>query len=420
VLFLLFKLRTEKGMKRLLLFFSIMMSLVIILPESVDAQIFGGKNKRRRSSRKIGSFSGSKRLFNPEISYYAIGGGINALNYFGEMAPRPTSFSTDISFTRPGINLFVKQKFGDRYSWKVNFMWGRLQAADTETIGSGNFTSENANRYLRNLDFRNDIFELSFQGQLDLFKHGGRFSSRPPLNIYAIFGIGLIYHNPKGLVPQYFSTDPYQVDNPIDFEGSRYFELEQAGEWVSLRDLGTEGQFFDNATRQQYQDLYSKDLPTPYSRFQVVIPLGIGARYKLTNNLDLGLEIGYRHTFTDYLDDVSGEYVDLSGFGDPAVDPNAALAMAMSDKSNQFDANTFNENILPVLYTKRISTYNTALNPDLTWTRAAGYGKAGGVGNDDVRRNNRGNQTDNDIYITTNISITYILGGGLVRGAKFR
>jgi len=406
-------------MKRLLLLFSIIMSAAIILPDSADAQIFGGKNKRRKSGRKIGSFSGSKRLFNPQISYYAIGGGINALNYFGEIAPKPTTLSTDVSFTRPGINLFLKQKFGDRYSWKVNFMWGRLEASDTETIGVDNFTQENANRYLRNLDFRNDIFELSLQGQLDLFKHGGRFSSRPPLNIYAIFGVGVIYHNPKGLAPEYFTTDAYSVDNPIDFP-ARYIELEKAGQWVSLRDLGTEGQFFDADTRQQYQDLYSKDLPTPYSRVQVVIPLGIGARYKLTNNLDLALEIGYRHTFTDYLDDVSGEYVDLSGFGDPTTDQNAALAMAMSDKSNQFDATTFNESILPALYTQRIETYNNALNPDLTWRRAAGYGKASGVGNDDVRRNNRGNQNDNDIYITTNISITYILSGGLVRGAKFR
>ncbi|ADR21765.1 hypothetical protein MATR_06020 [Marivirga tractuosa] len=410
-------------MKKLILSFSIVMSAMMIMPDFADAQLFGGKNKRRRGNRKIGSFSGSKRLFNPEISYFAFGGGINALNYFGEIAPRPTTLSTDISFTRPGVNLFLKQKFGDRYSWKVNFMWGRLNASDTETVGTSNFTAENANRYLRNLDFRNDIFELSFQGQLDLFKHGGRFSSRPPLNIYAFFGVGVIYHNPKGLAPQYFTRDPYLVDNPIDFLGGsspRYYELEQAGQWVSLRDLGTEGQFFDAETRAEYQDLYEKELPQPYSRIQIVLPVGIGARYKLTNNLDIALEIGYRHTFTDYLDDVSGEYVDLSGFGDPSTDPNAALAMAMSDKSNQFDAQTFNENILPAIYTSRISTYNTALNPDFTWSRAAGYGKAAGIGNDDVRRNNRGNQNDNDIYIVTNISVTYIMGGGFVRGAKFR
>jgi hypothetical protein len=302
-------------------------------------------------------------------------------------------------------------------------MWGRLNASDTETVGANNFNAENANRYLRNLDFRNDIYELSVQGHIDLFKHGGRFSSRPPLNVYVFFGAGVIYHNPKGLVPEYFTTDPYLVDNPIDFLGGnspRYYELDQAGQWVSLRDLGTEGQYFDSETRQQYQDLYEKDLPDPYSRFQLVLPVGIGAKYKLANNLNISFEIGYRHTFTDYLDDISGEYVDVSGFGDPIANPNVALAMAMSDKSNQFGQETFNENILPATYSSKVNTYNTDLNPDFTWSRAAGYGKAAGRGNDDVRRNNRGNQNDNDIYIVTNISITYILGGGLVKGAKFR
>ncbi len=413
---MLFKCRTETSMKRLLLVFSIIMSAAIILPESVDAQIFGGKNKRRKSSRKIGSFSGSKRLFNPEISYYALGGGINALNYFGEIAPRPTTFSTDVSFTRPGINLFLKQKFGERYSWKVNFMWGRLQASDTESVGVGaNFVQENANPYLRNLSFRNDILELSVQGQIDIFKHGGRFSSRPPLNIYGIFGAGIIYHDPKGQAPENFYTGAFQG------QGETISLGDYAGQWVSLRDLGTEGQFFNAETKEAYKDTYGKDVPSPYSKFQLVIPVGLGARYKLTNNLDIALEISYRHTFTDYLDDVSGEYVDLGGFGsltDAQSDQSIALAMAMSDRSNQFSQEDFN-NIQEFVYVPGVDSYSSQLS-ELVWSRAKGYGNAAGIGNDDPRKNIRGNQNDNDIYIVTNISVTYILGGGIVRGAKFR
>lgn len=400
-------------MKKLILTFSILMSAMMILPDFADAQIFGGRNKRKKSSRKIGSFSGSKRLFNPEISYYAFGGGINALNYFGEIAPKPTSLSTDISFTRPGINLFLKQKFGDRYSWKVNFMWGRLQASDKEAVGEGaNFVQENANRYLRNLSFRNDIFELSMQGQIDLFKHGGRFSSRPPLNIYAFFGAGLVYHDPKGQAPENFYTGAFQG------QGETISLGEFAGQWISLRELGTEGQYFD---KEAYNDAYGKNPPSPYSRIQLVIPVGIGARYKLTNNLDVALEIGYRHTFTDYLDDVSGEYVDLGGFGslvEAQADPNIALAMAMSDMSNQFSQEDYS-NIQEFVYVPGEDAYSSQLS-ELVWSRAKGYGNAAGVGNDDPRKNIRGNQNDNDIYIVTNISVTYILGGGRVRGAKFR
>ena len=403
-------------MKKLLLLFSIMLSALMILPEQAEAQIFGNKNKKRRkSSKSIGSFSGSKRLFNPEISYFAVGGGINALNYFGEMAPTPSTFSTDVSFTRPGFNVFIKQKFGDRYSWKANMMWGRLAATDVGTVGetTGSFTTENSNRYLRNLGFRNDIYELSGTGQVNLFKHGGRFSSRPPLNIYAFLGVALIYHNPQGLAPDAFYTGAFQGSGETISLG------DNAGQWVSLRELGTEGQFFPADVRDAYRTAYGKELPTPYSRLQIVIPVGIGARYKLTNNLDLALEIGYRHTFTDYLDDVSAEYVDLGGFGDPRADPNIALAMAMSDMSNQFTQEQF-DNIREFTYTPAVSSYGSQINPDFTWSRAAGYGNAGGVGNDDIRRNNRGNQNDNDIYIVTNISLTYILGGSGVKGAKFR
>jgi hypothetical protein len=41
-----------------------------------------------------------------------------------------------------------------------------------------------------------------------------------------------------------------------------------------------------------------------YSTRSVVIPLGVGVKYALTQNLNLGLAIGARATFTDQLDDM--------------------------------------------------------------------------------------------------------------------
>ncbi len=399
-------------MKRLILSFTFLLAILVIIPESADAQ------RRRRGN--IGSFAGNKRIFNPAISYYGIGGGINSLNYFGDMAPTSGIASTKLSLTRPGFNLFIKQKFSDRYHWRANLMYGRLQSGDVQTVGTSAFTQENANRYLRNLSFRNDIIELSLTAQVDMFKFSGRYSKRAPLNIYAFGGIGILYHNPKAKVPEYFSRDAFKVDNPEDFTGGdnpRYYPLEQAGEWVSLRNLGTEGQFLNDEAKAEYLAAYGKDLPTPYSRIQIVIPVGLGIRYKLSNNFDLGLEISYRHTFTDYLDDVSGEYVDLGAFGDPS-DPNAALTMAMSDKSNQFTQTEFDQ-IRNFTYNSNVANYSSDLS-DLEWRRALGYGNAGGEGNNDPRSNIRGNRNDNDIYIVTNIQLTYILGRSFVRNAKFR
>jgi hypothetical protein len=42
------------------------------------------------------------------------------------------------------------------------------------------------------------------------------------------------------------------------------------------------------------------------------MPLAVGLRYKLSLQWDLEIEVGYRLTFTDYLDDVSGKYPDPS------------------------------------------------------------------------------------------------------------
>lgn len=42
-----------------------------------------------------------------------------------------------------------------------------------------------------------------------------------------------------------------------------------------------------------------------FSKIQLVIPMGAGVKYELTKQLTLGLEIGARKTFFDYLDGIS-------------------------------------------------------------------------------------------------------------------
>ncbi len=68
---------------------------------------------------------------------------------------------------------------------------------------------------------------------------------------------------------------------------------------VLLRPLGTEGQGLP-----QYPE---KDF---YNNKQISIPFGGGLKFRLTENLQVGLEVGLRKLFTDYLDDVSGTYAD--------------------------------------------------------------------------------------------------------------
>jgi hypothetical protein len=108
--------------------------------------------------------------------------------------------------------------------------------------------------------------------------------------------------------------------------------------------------------------------------------------------MDLWAEVGFRYTFTDYLDDVSQNYVDLGVLNSP-------LAKAMSYRSNELPANQ-----LPTLqpYVARDgNTYNTI----------PGYGR-------ESQSNVRGSN-DKDIYMVTSIRLTYIIGATFHK-AKFR
>ncbi len=80
-----------------------------------------------------------------------------------------------------------------------------------------------------------------------------------------------------------------------------------------------------------------KDSPEKYKLWQLNIPLGIGVKWDIGRRLALGVEYVYRYCFTDYLDNVSGKYVDPSLYtlihlNNPQ---NAALAAEVADQSYQ-------------------------------------------------------------------------------------
>jgi hypothetical protein len=82
---------------------------------------------------------------------------------------------------------------------------------------------------------------------------------------------------------------------------------------VFLKPLSTEGEGLPG-----YPDR------KPYSLTQFAIPFGGGIKFAVTENIRIGLEIGMRKLFTDYLDDVSKNYIDpndlFAAKGQEAVD----------------------------------------------------------------------------------------------------
>jgi hypothetical protein len=133
---------------------------------------------------------------------------------------------------------------------------------------------------LRNLNFKTSLFDFEVGGQYNFFNLNDRWWTP-----YAFVGIGFFHFNPY----------------TADANGNKVF----------LQPLSTEGEGFVPGVKE-------------YKKMQFSIPFGFGADYSLNEDMKLGLEFGYRKTFTDQLDDASGNYVDqatlLSARGQTAVD----------------------------------------------------------------------------------------------------
>ena len=177
----------------------------------------------------------------------------------------------------------------------------------------------------------------------------------------------MLHHNPQGKVN----------------EGS---SLPEAGEWVNLKPLGTEGQMSDK---------YDFDT---YNNFQIAIPFGIGVNYRMGGNIDLSFQVGLRYLFFDYIDDISGDYVDLGAL-------ESDLAREMSDRSQELTSASTNE--------QRNMGRITQVTSNQSYVGADGrtYDVFDGFGSDVVTYNVRGKSDNNDMVVYTQLRIAFIMNG---------
>jgi hypothetical protein len=349
-------------------------SVMLLLGSAPDSYAQFNRKSIKKNNHRIASYRGKKHGFGRNNVYSGIGISVNAMNYFGDLAPLPSKFSTDISFTNPGFGISLFHRFGPRYTLQVQYMYGTIKGADSESASKSDLSNA-AYRHQRNLSFKNHIHELSAVAYFDLFENQSTYISRVKWTPYVYLGIAGFYHNPQAQAPA------------KDLQGNA---LPQAGQWVDLQPLGTEGQ---NATLQQGDANFGIK---PYSLLQVAIPFGIGARFRINEVMDLWGDIGFRYTFTDYLDDVSKNYVDLGVLKDP-------LTQALSYRSNELPLTDLISGVTPRPYTAR---------DGVSYSTISGYGQ-------ENVENIRGNKSQNDIYMVTSIKLTYILGKNFHK-AKFR
>lgn len=173
-------------------------------------------------------------------------------NYQGDLQDKRFTFNQSHLAGGLGLSYEITEKF----LLNGGITLGKVSASDKKS-------NRNASR---NLDFSSHITEGHLTAEYyfqNLYEHS--------VSPYIFAGIGL------------YNFSPYTKDSI----GNKYF----------LKPLSTEGQgFFED---RKY-----------YSINQFSIPFGGGVKFALNDNVRLGFEVGMRKLFTDYLDDVSTNYVD--------------------------------------------------------------------------------------------------------------
>jgi hypothetical protein len=249
---------------------------------------------------------------------------LGAANYVGDMGGEEATrrdFVWDMKLdqSKAMVGAFYRYRFSHVFGINTKLTYGRLAGSDD--------LSTNPGRVGRNLSFRNDLVELSTRGEWYFYRHndlGRHFRYTTKLKAYFFGGVAAFYHNPQA---QY------------------------EGKWHNLRPLMTEGQ------------------DKPYSNINFSIPAGFGFYITHNRRYRFGWEIGWRTTFTDYLDDVSTTYANPE-------DLSSDLARALANRTNELE--------------------------DLSTVP--------GVANYDAGEK-RGDSSHNDTYLFTGFSFSYVLRG---------
>jgi hypothetical protein len=251
------------------------------------------------------------------------GASMGVSNYLGDIGGKDQTrkdFIADIQLaeTRWNMGAFVRYKWQPRISLKLAFNYLRIEGDDA--------LSTNPGRRVRNFNFRNDLYDLGTTAEFVFYENndlGNTYRYRNGFRAYIFGGIGAMYSNPKTFY---------------------------RGEWVTLRDYTTEG--------------------VSYSSIVMNIPMGVGLYFTLNKAHRLGFEMNYRKTFTDYLDDISGNYPE-----DPGDDYTRGLIM----RSTELDNSVLDK------YPGTIESHD--------W----GY--------------KRGDNSNKDAFITMSVSYSYVIRG---------
>lgn len=185
----------------------------------------------------------------------------------------------DVRTFRQVFGLGFRYHFTNQFSLRFNGYYGSL-------YGDDKFAADKKYRFRRNLNFRSDVWDFALLCEFSLLNWNVssakrrarlRWARTNETNLYLFAGISVFHFNPQG---------------------------ELNDKWYDLRDLSTEGQGLPGGPKQ-------------YSLVAVSIPVGIGYKHLVNEakGFSIGFELIFRKSFTDHIDDVSGNYYDNNLLG---------------------------------------------------------------------------------------------------------
>jgi len=273
-------------------------------------------------------------VFSLNAQEMEIGLNLGAANYLGEVggtSGEARGFLWDMRFDQTSFAAggFFRYHFTHSIAARLNVNFARIEGADS--------LSAEPTRIGRNLSFRTDMIEVLLMGEYTFVAFNDlarRSKQRVDFKAHAFTGAGILMYYPHA---------------------------KHNDEWFYLRPLQTEG--VENA----------------YNEMTIAVPLGVGASFVFNNKLRVGMEFGYRFTFTDYLDDVSTDFAYDSEFPDEDFELPFEESKIFANRSDEAFARG---------------------NPDLPSRGAYRRGSP------------RGNPDTNDGYLLAQFNVSMVFGGG--------
>jgi hypothetical protein len=186
-------------------------------------------------------------------------------HYLGDLSDEKINFKN----TYFAASLFGRYNFSNKVAVSGMASFGAVSGDDKQ--------SSLESSKLRNLNFSSSIYEFSVRLEYNLLKNDLRNISNRPFIPYVFAGLGVFKFNPQTTY--------------IDGAGVKITK--------ELQPLATEGQGSTVYNEKKKYDLT-----------EIIIPMGIGFRTRISDAFYLGIEAGVRFTTTNYLDDVGGNYAD--------------------------------------------------------------------------------------------------------------